>query len=154
MNSTSLPVQSPAPLPASTSIPSATLGVARTHFEQLRGRARRGIWIETLGLLGLLLVAFAVPSFLTDRGLRLEWAFRFVLLASFVVVLGRIVLRRLVRPLTVRLDDEEMALAVERHRLVMVAHGLVERAAEDRRAQGGHGANAVADILFGLHDLL
>jgi hypothetical protein len=114
MNSTSLPVQSPAPLPAPTSIPSATLGVARTHFEQLRGRARRGIWIETLGLLGLLLVAFAVPSFLTDRGLRLEWAFRFVLLASFVVVLGRIVLRRLVRPLTVRLDDEEMALAVER----------------------------------------
>jgi hypothetical protein len=112
MNSTTLPEQIPASAPSST--PSSTLGAARAHFEQLRGRARRGIWIETLGLLGLLLISFAVPSFLTDRGLRLEWAFRFVLLASFLVVLARIVMRRLVGPLTVPLGDEEMALAVER----------------------------------------
>lgn len=112
MNSTTLP--EPAPAPATIPATSSTLGAARAHFDQLRGRARRGIWIETLGLIGLLLVSFAVPSLLTDRGLRLEWAFRFVLLASFLVVLVRIVMRRLVRPLTVQLDDEEMALAVER----------------------------------------
>lgn len=108
MNSTSLPVPSAAPLPA------ASLAAARSSFAQLRDRARRGIWIETLGMLGLMLVAYAIPSFLTDRGLRLEWVFRALLLVTFLVAVARLVLRRLVRPLTVPLSDEEMALAVER----------------------------------------
>ncbi|MBL8738964.1 MAG: hypothetical protein JNL12_21235 [Planctomycetes bacterium] len=91
-----------------------TAAVAAAELARLRARARTGIWIETGGLLALLLVAFALPSFLTDRSLRLEWIYRAVLLASFVVVVGRLVLRRLVVPLRQPLDDEEMALAVER----------------------------------------
>jgi len=100
--------------PRSDALPASTTAPAVAELARLRARARSGIWIETGGLLALLLVAFAVPSFLTDRSLRLEWIYRAVLLASFVVVVGRLVLRRLVVPLRQPLDDEEMALAVER----------------------------------------
>jgi hypothetical protein len=94
--------------------PASALGAARASIAALRSRARRGIWIETLGVLGLMLIAYAIPSFLTDRGLRLEWGFRALLLGSFAIVVARTVLRRLVQPLAVPLSDEEMALAVER----------------------------------------
>jgi hypothetical protein len=87
---------------------------ALAELAQIRRRARSGIWIETLGTLALLLVAYALPSFLTDRSLRLEWIYRFVLLASFAVVVVRLVHKHLVQPLRVPLGDEEMALAVER----------------------------------------
>lgn len=90
------------------------LAPARAQLHALRSRVRSGLWIEALGLAGLLLVAFAVPTLLTDRGLRLEWGFRAALLATFVFAVGRVALRRLFRPLAVRLDDEELALAVER----------------------------------------
>lgn len=91
-----------------------SLGRAPSELARLRGRARTGIWIEALGVLGVLAVAFALPSFVTDRSLRLEWLFRFVLLASFAVVLVRTLLRRLLVPLRVDLTDDELALAVER----------------------------------------
>lgn len=104
MNSTTLPLP-----PAATS-----LGEAPQNLDRLRRRARAGIWIEALGVLSLFAIAFAVPSFVTDRGLRLEWIYRFVLLASFLFVVVRVVRRRLLAPLTVALSDEEMALAVER----------------------------------------
>ncbi|MDO8348807.1 MAG: hypothetical protein Q7T30_01120 [Planctomycetota bacterium] len=110
MNATTIPLE-PAPGQRRALEP---LAVARANFDQLRGRAHFGIWIETLGLVGLLLAAYAIPSFLTDRGLRLEWVFRCALLVTFLVAIGRLVVRRLVRPLTVRLTDDEMALAVER----------------------------------------
>jgi hypothetical protein len=95
-------------------IASGALAAAHAAFAGLRQRARRGIWIEALGVLGLLLVAYAIPSYLTDRGLRLERSYRAVLLVSFVAVVVRIVRQRLLRPLAVRLDDDEIALAVER----------------------------------------
>lgn len=94
--------------------PTMSLGTARSKFDGLRGRVRRGIWIETLGVVALLLVAYAVPTFLTDRFLRLEFVFRLVLLLSFLFVVLKVLNRRLVRPLAVTLDDDEMALAVER----------------------------------------
>ena len=87
---------------------------AQAELASLRQRVRRGIWIESLGALAMLLVAFALPSFLTDRALRLEWIFRAVLLATFVFVVLRVLRARLVAPLRQTLDDEEMALAVER----------------------------------------
>ncbi|MBM4063381.1 MAG: DUF4175 domain-containing protein [Planctomycetes bacterium] len=90
------------------------LAAARSVLAGLRARARAGIWIETLGVVGLLLVAYALPSYVTDRGLRLEWFYRCLLLLSFLAVVARVVVRRLVRPLEVRLGDEELALAVER----------------------------------------
>lgn len=102
---TTLPLDPPA---------AAATPPALAELAQIRRRARSGIWIETLGTLALLLVAYALPSFLTDRALRLEWIYRFLLLASFAVVVVRLVQKHLVRPLRVPLGDEEMALAVER----------------------------------------
>jgi len=90
------------------------LAAARERLQQQRNRARNGIWIETLGVVALMLIAYAVPTLLADRFLRLEWIFRAVLLGSFLVVVGRIVRRRLMQPLDVHLTDEEMALAIER----------------------------------------
>ena len=90
------------------------LAAARERLQQQRARARQGIWIETIGVLALLLIAYAVPTLLTDRFLRLEWIFRAALLLSFLVVIVRIVRRRLMTSLDVHLTDEEMALAVER----------------------------------------
>jgi hypothetical protein len=105
----------PATAPSVPLPPAASLHAAAARFASLRSKARLGIWVEATSLGALLLVAFALPSFLTDRGLRLEWIYRFVLLGTFVAVVVRVLLRRLVRPLAVRLDDDEMALAVERN---------------------------------------
>ncbi|MEZ6036821.1 MAG: hypothetical protein R3F29_05040 [Planctomycetota bacterium] len=117
MNSTTLPEPptggAPSPQPASTG-PSHALAAARQRLQQQRQRARNGIWIETLGVVLMLLVAYAIPTLVTDRLLRLETAFRAILLATFAFAVGRVVVRRLVRPLEVQLSDEEMALAVER----------------------------------------
>lgn len=90
------------------------LGGVHEALAALRRRARSGIWIEALGLCALLLVAYALPSFLTDRSLRLEWIYRCILLVSFVAVVVWLLRRRLFVPLQVPLTDEEMALAVER----------------------------------------
>lgn len=119
------------------------LQAAGSQFASLRSRVRRGLWIETLGVLGLMLIAFAIPTLLTDRGLRLEWGFRAALLASFVVVLARIVWRRLLQPLTVTLDDDEMALAVER-RAPGVKQALISSLQFERNLQRGSSHDSVA----------
>ena len=113
---------------------SATPGQA--ELASLRRSARSGIWIETVGALALLLVAFALPSFLTDRLLRLEWIFRAILLGSFLVVLVRQVQRRLLAPLGVQLTDDEMALAVERS-APDVKQALISSLQFDRELQTG-----------------
>lgn len=87
---------------------------ARERLQQQRNRVRFGIWIETIGVVALMLIAYALPSLLIDRGLRLEWIYRVVLLVGFVAVVARVVRSRLIKPLDVPLSDEEMALAVER----------------------------------------
>lgn len=110
MNSSTLP-DAPAP-PASTR--ERDLAPVHAQLQHQRRRARTGIWIEALGLVALLLVAYALPTLLTDRSLRLEWIYRALLLGSFLVVAVRVVLRRLLRPLEVPLTEEELALAVER----------------------------------------
>jgi hypothetical protein len=92
----------------------AAMAAARAEFAQLRSRVRAGIWIETLGVVGLLGVAFAAPSFVCDRLLRLEVAVRVALALSFVAVVAWQIRRRLVGQLAVALDDDEIALAVER----------------------------------------
>lgn len=105
----------PTSAPPPESVPlGRELAAARDRLQKQRARARTGIWIETIGIIALLLVAYAVPTLLTDRFLRLEWIFRAALLVSFLVVVVRIVRRRLMTSLDVHLTDEEMALAVER----------------------------------------
>jgi len=105
------------PQPASQP-PGPSLGkeleAARERLQQQRKRVRTGLWVEAVGVVALLLVAYALPTLLVDRFLRLEWAFRAGLLLSFVFVAGRVVVRRLLRPMAVPLSDEELALAVER----------------------------------------
>ena len=90
------------------------LQAARERLQQQRKRVRTGLWVETVGVAALMLVAFAASTLLADRFLRLEWAFRAVLLASFAALVARVVARRLLRPMAVQLSDEELALAVER----------------------------------------
>ena len=91
-------------VPGSASAPTA--GVAPAELQRLRRRARTGMWIETIGAAALLALAYAMPTLLTDRTLRLEWTVRLLLLASFVFVLVRTVLQRLVRPLAVPEDTD------------------------------------------------
>ena len=85
-------------------------------FDKLRTRARVGITLEGMALACAAFVLFAVVSYALDRTFRLEVAYRLVLMLIFVVLLGRSLHRRLLSPLKVRLDDTEMALAVERAR--------------------------------------
>lgn len=108
----------------------------QAELARLRARARGGIWVETLGMLALLLVAFALPTLLTDRLLRLEWIFRAILLATFVAVVLRTLRQRLWQPLSVPLDDEEMALAVER-RAPEVKQALISSLQFDRELHAG-----------------
>jgi hypothetical protein len=91
-----------------------SLGTTPAELHRLRRRARTGIWVETIGTISLLLLAYAIPTLLTDRSLRLEWVFRALLLTSFVVVVVGVLRRRLLQPLAVPLTEEELALAVER----------------------------------------
>ncbi len=124
----------PAPDPALV----VDLAPAHAALSRQRERARRGLWIEGAGLLGLLLLAFALPSFLTDRLLRLEWAYRAALLASFVFIAVRTLARRVIAPLGVELTDEEMALAVERRspemRQALISSLAFERSLRDAKA--------------------
>jgi hypothetical protein len=83
-------------------------------FARLRARARAGIVIEALGILALAGGTFIALSFVLDRTFRLETGYRAALLIVFVAVVARTVYRRLLRPLRVRLTDDELALAVER----------------------------------------
>jgi len=114
----------------------SSLGEAPRSLDRLRRRARTGIWIEAIGLAALLAVAFALPSYVTDRSLRLEWPVRLVLLASFLVVVLRTLQRRLLKPLRVALSDDEMALAVERN-APDVKQALISSLQFDRELRSG-----------------
>lgn len=87
---------------------------AYARFLEMRLKARTGIWIEALGLLLAMLCGYAAVTYLLDRNLRLEWPFRLVMLAVLLFYVGRMLRRRLLRPLATRLSDDEMAIAVER----------------------------------------
>jgi hypothetical protein len=91
-----------------------TLEHAVLQLASLRTRVRRGIWLETLGALLLMLACYALVTLAVDHSLRLEWPFRLGLLAGLLYCLMRLVQRRLLKPLSVQLDDDEMAFAVER----------------------------------------
>jgi len=113
MSSSTIPDRPPASAPQPQPL-GHELASARDRLRQQRARARQGIWVETVGLVALMLIAYAVPTLLTDRWLRLEWGFRALLLLSFGLFVVRAVWQRLVQPLEVTLTDEEIALAVER----------------------------------------
>ena len=90
------------------------MSAPRNVFRRLRASARLGIWIEGAGVLAFAFAVFVLVSFAADRMLRLEAGYRLVLLLGLAVVLARILHTRVLTPLGVELNDEEMALAVER----------------------------------------
>lgn len=87
---------------------------ATNLFDRLRARVRRGILLEGLAVAALVFVGYMVVSYAFDRTLRLEVGFRLALLVLFVAVVARLVQLRTLRPLRLELNDDEMALAVER----------------------------------------
>ncbi len=86
----------------------------RDVFARLRARAGVGIAVEAAACVAAALAVFVFASLLIDRSLRLEVGYRFVLLLALGAWLAHIVYRRYLLPRRVRLDDEELALAVER----------------------------------------
>jgi len=88
--------------------------LASRELDGLRRRVRTGIWCEALGVLLPLLLGYAVLTYAIDRNLRLEVPFRAALLLALLVLAVRSARRRLLAPLRVPLDDDEIALAVER----------------------------------------
>ncbi|MFM1874133.1 MAG: hypothetical protein RL398_3555, partial [Planctomycetota bacterium] len=115
---------------------------ARGALAELRRKARGGLRLEGLAILCALAVAFAVPSFVTDRLLRLEVGYRIALLASFVVVAVRLLWVRVLTPLRVELDDRELALAVERRSPELREALISSLNFEARLAQGVAGADS------------
>ena len=91
-----------------TSHPRHLLGV-------VRGKARIGIFVEGLGMLALSGAVWFVLSYALDRTLRLEVGYRAALLVVLAASCAYLVWTRLLRPLAMRLSDDELALAVERH---------------------------------------
>ncbi|MBK8980535.1 MAG: hypothetical protein IPM29_31925 [Planctomycetes bacterium] len=83
-------------------------------FAGLRARARVGIGVECLAVLGVALSVHVFASYGIDRWLHLELPYRAALALVFATVAVRILLHRLVRPLGFALDDDELALAIER----------------------------------------
>jgi hypothetical protein len=87
---------------------------ATERFRHLRSRVRRGILVESLAVVSLVLCAFAVVTFPLDRWMRLETTARSVMLLLCAGVVVRELRLRLWRPLSATFGDEELALAVER----------------------------------------
>ena len=133
--------ESSAPPPTPTPLGNA-LQAARERLHQQRKRVRIGLWVETVGVAALMMVAYAASTMLADRFLRLEWSFRAVLLACLAALLGRVVVRRLLRPMTVQLSDEELALAVERS-CPHLEQQLISSLQFDRELAEGHENSSV-----------
>jgi len=92
----------------------SVLDQSAVRFRELRQRARRGILTEALGLSLAVLVIYAAVTYMIDRGLRLEVPFRVALFGVMAYSVARILRERMIRPMRVRLNDDEMAMAVER----------------------------------------
>jgi hypothetical protein len=87
---------------------------ARTMFVRLRGRARVGIVVEGFAFALTALLCFMLVSYVVDRSLRLEEVYRFGLLVVFVASVGHLLRKHLFAPIRVDLNDDELALAMER----------------------------------------
>jgi hypothetical protein len=90
--------------------------VSKTNelFARLRRQVAGGVWIEAVGVAATAFAAFAVLSYGLDRLLRLEVPYRAAFLLALVAGLAWIAWTRLIRPLRLRLADDELALALER----------------------------------------
>lgn len=105
---------SPLPPAPATRDTASVLRAAALRFTVLRAKIRVAVWTETAAWLTTALLLYALTTFVSDRLLRLETIARALLLASFVGFAVRTAWKKLVLPMRARLDDDELALAVER----------------------------------------
>ncbi|MEZ5989451.1 MAG: hypothetical protein R3F30_10065 [Planctomycetota bacterium] len=104
-------------LPQSGSLDrSAVEASFRGSLARLRGRVRGAVFVEGLSLLLRAFLGYFALTLLVDRWLRLEQPVRVVLLAGFLAWLVVRFYQRVFTPFRQSLDDEELALAVERAR--------------------------------------
>lgn len=80
----------------------------------LRQRVRRGFVLEGVAVIACGVVIALIVSFLLDYFLRLPQAVRTVLLLSACGLVAYAVVRRIIRPLGLKLPDDELAVLVER----------------------------------------
>ena len=126
-------------------------------FRRLRARARIGIWIEGAALLAAAFAVFVSTSYAIDRWLHLEKVFRGAAIAGFVWLSLRIASRALRAPLAVQLDDDELALAVERRQpgLLQSLISAVEFDRDlERRATRGQSESMMRRVLESTVDRL
>jgi hypothetical protein len=109
-------IASVSPAAGSPAGPSAPPSSAPLHhlLDAVRRRTRRWIWVESLAVVGLALVAAIWTTLVIDRLVEPPAWVRVGLLAAAVGVVGTILVTRLVRRLAVPLTDESLALIVER----------------------------------------
>jgi hypothetical protein len=115
-------------------------------FSRLRGSARRGIWIEGLGLVLAGFVAFMLISFALDRTLRLEEVYRVSLLVLLLGGAWWVTQRYILGPLGVDLTDDELALAVERGESDL-AQSLISAVQFERSLEGGGPVSESTDLM-------
>ncbi len=155
MTSTEPQTRTPA-APAAAGPLGSSLKSAHEVFAGLRTRARVGILVEGAAVLGIAAAVFVFVSYGLDRMLELERPFRIAVAAVFGLVALRLAARRIVTPLRTALDDDEMALAIERVEPGL-HQGLISAVQFDRdllqpKSGGAHGESTalmrevVADI--------
>lgn len=148
--------------PSALDTASMDLPFAKFHnaLQRLRARVRTGLLIEGLAIVGIALAIYFVVTLPLDRFLRLETPVRAVLLLIFVGVVAWLVFKRSVQPMLFELDDEELALAVERTNEPL-GQRLISALQFERRFKDGvfHGdspemmAKVVAELPSALDDV-
>lgn len=86
----------------------------RSGLAALRLKARFALLVRGFASLALATVVLGLTSFGLDRTLRLSWDARAVVLVLAGTGLTALLFKRLIRPLSARLDDVELAREVER----------------------------------------
>jgi len=82
---------------------------------RLRGSIKRLFALDGLSRLILALLAFGAVTFLADWGLDLPAPLRIILLLGGFGLAGWILLARVLKPLSVRISDDDLAIFVERN---------------------------------------
>jgi Domain of unknown function (DUF4175) len=104
------------PYPSSRPGVEDTLAPVRRRIDDLRRLMRRRFLIDGLLYLAVTVLGLAVLSFVFDRMLELPVGVRAVFIGVSLVIVAVTAYRRVIRPLSVHLSDEDLALAIEARR--------------------------------------
>ncbi|MEE2887562.1 MAG: hypothetical protein VX951_09035, partial [Planctomycetota bacterium] len=115
-------------------------------FSRLRGRARLGILVEGLAFALVAFICFMLLSFAIDRNLRLEQVYRIGLFVVFVLTSLHLLRKHLFAPIRVDLNDDELALAMERGE-VELQQALISAVQFERSLDAGSFGNESAQLM-------